>query len=69
VRISEASRRLGVSCQYLRLLEWHRIIPPVRRDYSGRLYSELDIALLRAMGVGSHPRRLKRPQDVLEWVR
>jgi DNA-binding transcriptional MerR regulator len=69
VRISEASRRLGVSSQYLRLLEWHGIIPPVRRDYSGRLYSELDIALLRAMGVGTRPRRLKRPEDVLGAVK
>jgi DNA-binding transcriptional MerR regulator len=66
MRISEASRRLGVSCQYLRLLEWQGIVPPVDRDYSGRLYSEQDISLMRAMGIGSHPQRLKRPEDVLE---
>lgn len=65
VRIAEASRRLSVSCQYLRLLEWEGIVPPVRRDYCGRLYSDRDIALLRTMGVGSRPRRLKRRQDVL----
>jgi hypothetical protein len=66
LRISEASRRLGVSGQYLRLLEWNGTIPPVRRDFNGRLYSERDIAVLRAMGVGSRPLRLKRPQDVIE---
>ena len=64
VRISEAARRLGVSGQYLRVLEWQGMVPPVRRDYNGRLYSERDIALLRAMGVGKHPERLKRFEDV-----
>jgi hypothetical protein len=47
------------------MLEWQGIIPPARRDYSGRLYSELDIALLRAMGVGSRPRRLKSAEEVV----
>jgi hypothetical protein len=40
-------------------------IPSPRRDYNGRIYSELDIALLRSMGVGSHPRRLKRAEEVV----
>ncbi len=66
VRITEAARRLGVSAHYLRLLEWEGIVPPARRDFNGRLYSEFDIALLRCMGVGSHPRRLKRPDEVLD---
>jgi DNA-binding transcriptional MerR regulator len=68
MRISDASRRLGVSCQYLRLLEWQGIVPSVSRDYNGRLYSEQDIAVLRAMGVGSRPQRLKPPEDVLGAV-
>jgi DNA-binding transcriptional MerR regulator len=54
-----------VSAQYLRVLEWKGIIPPARRDFNGRLYSDFDIALLKRMGVGSHPRRLKRPDEAL----
>jgi hypothetical protein len=66
VRISEVARTLGVSTHYISLLEWQGITPPARRDFNGRLYTEFDIALLRSMGVGSRPRRLKRPEDVLE---
>jgi DNA-binding transcriptional MerR regulator len=69
VRISEVARRLGVSPHYLRLLEWEGIVPPARRDYNGRLYSEFDIALFRSMGVGQRPRKLKRAEEVLEAVR
>jgi len=65
VRIGEAARRLSCSSQHLRMLEWEGKIPPTRRDYNGRLYSEFDIALLRSMGVGSRPRRLKRAEEVL----
>jgi DNA-binding transcriptional MerR regulator len=65
VRIAEVGRRLNVSPQYLRMLEWEGRIPPARRDYNGRLYSELDIAILRAMGVGQHPRRLKDADEVV----
>ncbi len=66
VRIAEAARRLGVSPQYLRLLEWEGRIPPIRRDFSGRIYTEFDIALLKALGVGQRPRNLKRAEEVLE---
>jgi DNA-binding transcriptional MerR regulator len=69
VHIGEAARRLGVTSNYLRLLEWQGRIPPARRDYNGRIYSEFDIELLRRIGVGSRPRRLKRPEDVLEKAR
>lgn len=65
VRIAEVGRRLNVSPQYLRMLEWEGRIPPARRDYNGRLYSELDIAILRAMGVGQNPRRLKDAGEVV----
>ena len=65
IRISHVAEELGVSPQYLRILEWQGIIPPARRDFNGRLYSELDIALLRAMGVGSRPRKLKRAEEVV----
>jgi hypothetical protein len=63
--ISEASRRLGVSPEHLRTLEREERIPPARRDFNGRIYSEFDIALLKSLGVGSRPRKLKRPEEVL----
>jgi DNA-binding transcriptional MerR regulator len=66
VRISEAARRLHVSPQYLRMLEWEGKIPPARRDYNGRTYSQFDIAVLRGMGVGLRPRQLKRAEEVLQ---
>jgi len=65
VHITEAARRLGVSSQYLRLLEWQGRIPPARRDFNGRVYSDFDIAFLRSLGVGSRPRKLKLPEEVL----
>lgn len=65
MRISKVAEQLGVSSHYLRLLEWEGRIPPARRDLSGRLYTEFDITLLRSMGVGARPRRLKRPEEVL----
>ena len=65
MHISEAARRLNVSPQHLRMLEWQGRIPPARRDLNGRTYTEFDIALLKNMGVGSRPRRLKRAEEVL----
>lgn len=65
VHIAEAARRLKVSPQHFRMLEWQGRIPPARRDYNGRIYSEFDIALLRSMGVGSRPRRLKSAEEVV----
>lgn len=64
--IGEAARQLGVTPNHLRILEWQGRIPTARRDYNGRIYSSLDIALLRALGVGSRPRRLKSAKNVLE---
>ena len=66
MHISEAARRLRITPHHLRILEWQGRIPPARRDFNGRVYTEFDIALLRSIGVGSRPRRLKRPEDVLE---
>ena len=65
MHISEAARRLSVSPQHLRMLEWQGRIPPARRDFNGRIYTEFDIALLKSMGVGSRPRKLKRAEEVL----
>ncbi len=63
--IGEASRQLGVSPEHLRSLEREGRIPPARRDYNGRIYTEFDIALLRSMGVGSRPRHLKSAEEVV----
>ncbi len=63
--IGGAAKALGVTATYLRLLEKAGRIPPARRDFNGRVYSEFDIALLKSLGVGSRPRKLKRPEEVL----
>jgi DNA-binding transcriptional MerR regulator len=65
IRISHVAEELGVSTQYLRMLEWEGRIPPARRDFNGRVYSDFDIALLKALGVGSRPRRLKTAEEVV----
>ena len=69
MHITEAARRLGVTAGYLRLLERTGQIPPARRDHNGRIYSEFDIALLRSIGVGSRPHKLRRADEVLERMR
>jgi DNA-binding transcriptional MerR regulator len=69
MHISEAAQALGVSAGYLRLLEVQGRIPPARRDFNGRIYSTLDIALLKSLGIGQRPRKLKRAEDVLEAAR
>jgi DNA-binding transcriptional MerR regulator len=69
VHIGGAARRLGVTPEHLRALEREGRIPPPRRDLNGRIYSEYDLALLKALGVGQRPRRLRRPEEVLGAVR
>jgi DNA-binding transcriptional MerR regulator len=63
--IGEAARRIGCTPEHLRTLEREGRIPPARRDFNGRIYSEFDIAMLRSMGIGSRPRKLRRPEEVL----
>jgi DNA-binding transcriptional MerR regulator len=63
--ISQAAKLLSVTPKHLRTLEREGRIPPARRDFNGRVYTAFDIALLRSMGVGSHPRRLKQAGEVL----
>jgi DNA-binding transcriptional MerR regulator len=65
VHISAAAKKLGCHPHHLRMLEWQGRIPPARRDFNGRIYSECDIAFLKSLGVGSRPRRLKAPEEVL----
>lgn len=63
LRISEAARRLGVSAQYLRLLEGEGRIPTARRVFGCRIFSAEDIARLRRLGVGERKRRLMECGD------
>jgi DNA-binding transcriptional MerR regulator len=69
MHIGAAANRLGVTPQHLRVLEWEGRIPPARRDFNGRSYTEFDIALLRSIGVGSRPKKLKRAEEVIGAVR
>ena len=69
LHIGEAAKRLGVTPEHLRNLERAGRIPPARRDLNGRIYSIRDIALLKSLGIGQCPRRLKRAEDVLEAAR
>ena len=64
--ISEVANRLGVTPKHLRVLEREGRIPAARRDFHGRTYTDFDIALLKSMGVGSRPRRLKSAEEALE---
>jgi hypothetical protein len=63
--IGHVAKRLSVTPKHLRTLEREGRIPPARRDVNGRIYTEFDIALLRSMGVGARPRKLKRAEEVL----
>lgn len=67
--ISEAAHRLGVTPTYLRALEAQGRIPPARRDFNGRIYTEFDIAVLKRIGVGQRLRKLRRTEEVLGGVR
>jgi DNA-binding transcriptional MerR regulator len=69
VHIGAAAKLLGVTPQHLRMLEWEGRIPPARRDLNGRIYTPFDIAMLRSMGIGSRPRRLKSADEVLRGTR
>ncbi len=65
LHIGQAAERLGVTPKHLRVLEREGRIPPARRDFNGRVYFEFDLALLKSMGVGSRPRRLKAAEEVV----
>ena len=69
LHIRRAAQRLGVTPEHLRTLEREGRIPPPRRDFNGRVYSEYALALLKALGVGQRPRRLRRPEEVLGMLR
>jgi len=62
--ISEVCKELGVSPRYLRHLESQGLIPRANRDALGRIYSLGDLAVLKALGIGSRPRKLKRVEEL-----
>ena len=66
--IGAAAQQLGVTPEHLRVLEREGRIPTARRDYNGRIYTEFDLVLLRSMGIGQWPRKLKRAEEVLGGV-
>lgn len=65
MHIGEAARQLDVTPEHLRNLEREGRIPKPQRDYNGRIYSAVDLALLKALGVGDRLRKLKQPEEVL----
>jgi DNA-binding transcriptional MerR regulator len=69
VRIGQAAKELGVTPQYLRILEYQGRIPPARRDFGGRLYGEFDVRLLKSLGVGTRPEQLRTLEEVLRGLR
>ena len=66
--IGKAAKRLSVTPKHLRELEREGRIPAPKRDANGRVYTELNLALLHALGVGSRPRRLKAVDEILETL-
>ena len=65
--VSETARELGTSADWLREGEKRGLLPPARRNLNGhRFYTLTDIEVLKRMGVGQHPRRLKTAREVVE---
>ena len=69
LRISHVARLLGVTPHYLRILEWEGRVPEVGYDRAGRFYTGADIELLKAMGIGTKPRRLRSADEILGAMR
>jgi DNA-binding transcriptional MerR regulator len=64
LRIGQVARELCVSTEFLRALERTKRIPAPLRDAGGRrVYTQGDLDLLRAIGIGSRPTRLKRAEE------
>lgn len=57
--IAEAARMLGVTPDYLRVLEKQHRIPPARRIPGSRVFNEREVRYLRSLGVGRRLRRLR----------
>jgi DNA-binding transcriptional MerR regulator len=66
IHVGTASRELWIPLEYSRLLERRGRIPRARGDCNGRIYSDADLRLQRALGVGSRLRRLKSAMERVE---
>ena len=69
LRIGDAARLLGITPHYLRVLEREGRTPEADYDRAGRFYTEADIEFLKAMGVGTKPRRLRSADEILGAMR
>lgn len=64
-QVGEVAASLGVTARYLKLLEGAGAIPRSERNERGfRMYSVEDLNLLRELGIGTRPRRLKTIEEV-----
>lgn len=63
--IGEVCKELGVTPRYLRRLESQGLVPRPNRNALGRIYGPGDVVLLKVIGVGSRPRKLKHPEEAL----
>ncbi|MBA2691483.1 MAG: MerR family DNA-binding transcriptional regulator [Rubrobacter sp.] len=64
-QIGEAAKALDVTPRYIRKLEAQGLIPRAKRDARGfRVYARSDLDLLKKLGVGSRPRRLRRIEEL-----
>lgn len=65
MHIGRAAQLLGVTPEHLRALERTGRIPLARRDANGRIYTDFDVAVLRSIGIGTRPQRLRSTTEVL----
>jgi DNA-binding transcriptional MerR regulator len=64
-QVGEVAASLGVTARYLKLLEAANAIPcPERNERGFRMYSVEDLNLLRELGIGTRPRRLKTIEEI-----
>ena len=66
MRIGEVCRRLGISREHLRALERAGRIPKAQGIDGDRVYEAVDVRLLKEIGIGSRPNRLRSLDEVQE---
>ena len=65
-QLGETARLLGCMLERVRIMERRGRVPPARCHVNGHVYTKFDIAQPRSIGVGSHSRRLKWAEEVLD---
>ncbi len=66
LHIGEADRRLNLAPERLQTLKREGRNPPATQEFKDHAYSDLKLTLLRAMGVGQHPRWLMGREEQAE---